>query len=295
MRGEEQRIVIALVGGQFFARRDQRRVLRQAQIVVLDLFGRSAAAGRRNAGPASPCPGLPARRTAWSAECAPARSCLRAWSARAGCPRNSQTRPPAPPESARALRRSRARPSITMKRSGSARGQRQIALAHALVKRRAFFVDARFRAARLARLRRFARVRLVSRSISIRTVTSGFRPWQAMRSSSQHDRRIETAAAALIDQRGIGEPVAQHDARRHRARGGSPAPHSAPGWRNRAAVRCAAGCRRWRGRAGSGGSAGRFRCRPAPPFRPRSARARAAQARAGGVAWSCRSRPCLRM
>ena len=89
------------------------------------------------------------------------------------------------------------------------------------------------------------------------TVASGFRPWQAMRSSSQHHAGIETASAALIDQRGIGEAVAEHDRGPRPERAGSPLPRSARGWRSTAAVPRAAEFRHSRGRAGSCESAGR--------------------------------------
>ena len=82
----------------------------------------------------------------------------------------------------------------------------------------AFLVDAGFRVARSARSGACARARLVSRSISISTVTSGRSPWQAMRSSSSTTSTFESAPAALIDQRRIGEAVAEHGLARFKGR-----------------------------------------------------------------------------
>ncbi len=78
MGGEEQRIFVALLGGPFFAAGDDFEVVRQAEVVVLDLLGVAEQARAQAAGQRGFADALRARRRAASAPGGPARSSARA-------------------------------------------------------------------------------------------------------------------------------------------------------------------------------------------------------------------------
>ena len=145
MRTEKERIVVPFIGGQFFPPRDQIDIFRQAEVVMLDLFGRTQQTRREPPRQRGFPQTVQPREKHASAGCVPARSCLRAWSARAGCPRNSQTRSC---NASRMRARHFANRCAPVDHHETFRfrfGQREIAPSDALVEGRALLVDTRFR------------------------------------------------------------------------------------------------------------------------------------------------------
>ena len=114
------------------------------------------------------------------------------------------------------------------------------------------------------RLRLCARAKPASVSMSMTSVKSGFKPWQAMRSTSSTRFDAKTAAGALIGDGRIREAVRKHDLAFARAPAGSTARRFGRARRTSAAVRWWRTVPGSRDRAGCGGSAVRSACRRAP-------------------------------